>query len=407
MNSKEDSEIELQIERLTNEGDGVANAPGGPVVFVPFTAPGDRVRARVVQKKKRFWRAECLEVLEAGPGRKEPRCSVFGRCGGCAWQHLTYEAQLEAKAEILKSALERIGKLTLPGPVEVLPSPRDYGYRGRARFRVKGGKPGYLRRASHEFCATTSCPVLLPILEEHWKAMCDERKDIDGEWELAAGKEALGAQEIFRVLPLESVSSTEVFETTPEAIAEPLFLEVLGDRVELSPGGFAQANPLLYDTLAQRVAEAVGRGDRLLELYCGAGFFTVGLARQFSAVRAMEQSPQAGKDLGRNLVRAGVDNVLFTPGKVEELLREPSLRQFSPEVVFLDPPRVGMANGAVDTLCALRPRRIVYLSCDPATLSRDLARMHEQGYRLQSVQGIDLFPQTPHVEALAVMEIAD
>ncbi len=403
MKPKDGQEIELQIQRLTNEGDGVGSSPEGPVVFVPFTAPGDRVRIRVVQKRKRFWRGECLEVLEPGPGRVEPRCPVFGSCGGCAWQHLSYDAQIQAKAEILKSALQRIGKLEWPGDVEVLPSPSAYAYRGRARIRVQDGRLGYLQRGSHQFCPAASCPVLLPALEDRWQEMARDAGAADGEWELSAGTDRSGREETVRVTPLAEITE-EGF--APEE-ATSLFLEVGGQRIEISAGGFAQANPSLYEAMAERVAEAVGSGERLLELYCGAGFFTVSLAQRFSAVQAVEQSRQAGKDLEKNLSRAGVVNVLFTPGRVEEVLQRAGIKNFAPQVVFVDPPRVGMAAEAVDALCAMRPARIVYLSCDPATLARDLARLDKQGYRLRSLEGMDLFPQTPHIEALAVMELAD
>ncbi len=403
MRPQDDREIELLIQRLTNEGDGVGNSPDGPVVFVPFTAPGDRVRVRVLQKRKRFWRGELLELLEPGPGRAEPCCEVFGSCGGCAWQHLSYDAQLKAKAEILSSALQRIGKLTLPGEVEILPSPLAYAYRGRARIRVQNGRLGYFQRGSHQFCQAASCPVLLPVLEKRWQEMTRDAGATDGEWELSSGSDSSGREKVVRVTALAEI---------PEDGAVPddatsLFLEVGGQRIEISAGGFAQANPLLYDALAERVAEAVGSGERLLELYCGAGFFTVGLAQHFSALRAVEQVPQAGKDLAKNLSRAGVVNVSFTPGRVEEVLQQAEIKNFAPQVVFVDPPRVGMAAEVVDGLCAMRPARIVYLSCDPATLARDLARMEKQGYRLRLLEGIDLFPQTPHVEALAVMEVAD
>lgn len=403
MKPQDRQEIELRVERLTNEGDGVGSSPEGPVVFVPFTAPGDRVRVRVVQKRKRFWRGELLEVLEAGPGRVEPRCAVFGSCGGCAWQHLSYEAQLQAKAEILKSALQRIGKLELPGEIEVLPSPSAYAYRGRARIRVQNGRLGYLQRGSHRFCPASSCPVLVPALENRWQEMQCDAGAADGEWELSAGTDDSGQEEITRATSLAAIAE----ETIPPKDTSSLFLKVGGQRVEISAGGFAQANSLLYDALAERVAEAVGSGERLLELYCGAGFFTVGLAQHFSAVQVIEQVPQAGKDFAKNLSRAGLVNALFISGRTEECLQRPEVRKFAPQVVFLDPPRVGMAPEAVDALCAMRPARIVYLSCDPATLARDLARMDQQGYRLRSLEGIDLFPQTPHVEALAVMEVAD
>ena len=180
-------------------------------------------------------------------------------------------------------------------------------------------------------------------------------------------------------------------------------LRVRGDEIGVSPGVFAQANVLLHEELATAVVESAGRGRSLVELFAGAGFFTIALARRFSRVWAVESQRDAVRDLVSNLRRAQVENVEVLRSRVERL-RSTSIPE-EPDVVVLDPPRTGLPRHAAGRLAALRARRIVYVSCDPATLSRDLAQLRDGGYALASVRGFDLFPQTAHVEALAVLDL--
>ncbi|HSJ96864.1 MAG TPA: TRAM domain-containing protein, partial [Myxococcota bacterium] len=180
--------VELTIESLAAGGDGVGRAPDGRVVFVPLAAPGDRVRVRLVEEKARFARGEIEALLVPGPERVEPRCPVFGICGGCAWQHLDYEAQVRAKRERLRDALARIAGLAELPPLAFTPSPAPYGYRGRARVRVERGGVGFRRRRSHALCAVTGCPLLAPPLDAALAALAAAPPRPAGEWELALGE---------------------------------------------------------------------------------------------------------------------------------------------------------------------------------------------------------------------------
>jgi 23S rRNA (uracil1939-C5)-methyltransferase len=362
----------------------VGHLPDGRVVFVPFTAPGDRVRVRVVESRARFARAGVEELLEAGPARVSPVCPAFGSCGGCAWQHLDYATQLEAKRSILVEALRRIGGIREPGPVRVVPSPSEYAYRGRARVRVEAGRVGYLRRRSHALCAVSRCPVLVPPLEDRLRELAAHPPAQDGEWELACGADGV------RAAPLAS-------ERVPRSV-----LEVAGRRIGVSSGVFAQSNALLLDALAALVWEAAGGGGVAVELYAGAGFLTAGLAQRFERVVAVEGDPAAVDDLRANLSGAGPGRVEVLGESVERALGR--LAGLRPDALVLDPPRSGLARGAASELAAVEAARIVYLSCDPATLARDLAEPCGRGYRLRGALGIDLFPQTPHLEALATLE---
>jgi 23S rRNA (uracil1939-C5)-methyltransferase len=340
----------LRIDALAAGGDAVGRAPDGRVVFVPFAAPGDRVSVRICQEHARFLRGRVEQLLEPGGARSDPLCPVFGSCGGCAWQHVRYEVQREAKSKILGDALVRIGGFEPGGPIPVVASPSRYAYRGRTRVRVEAGRVGYRRRGSHALCPVSSCPVLVPELDARLRGLAAQPPRRDGEWELAFGSGRA------RAVPLGGWGG------------ERLFLEVGGERIGFSPGVFAQSNAL----------------------------------RRFGRVVALEASAAAARDLRANLRGADLGGVEVHERRVES--SDSLIRRLVPDVVVLDPPRAGLPAGTVAALADVAARRIVSLSCDPATLARDLAGFRERGYRLRRVEGFDLFPQTPHVEALAVLE---
>lgn len=387
--------IELTIDRLASGGEGVGRASDGMTVFVPYAAPGDRLRVRVVERRRRFLRGEIDEILSPGPTRAEPRCSAFGRCGGCAWQHVDYATQLASKRAILGDAMRRIGGHALPEHPDVMPSPDAYRYRSRARVLTLDGGVGFRAPRSHAFCAVAECPVLAPTLEASLDRLRAEspRDGAVREWELS-----IGTDEIARIHP----NAAEPGSDFADALADDLALEIAGDRISLSPGAFAQVNALLRDALHARVVEWAGGGERLLELHAGAGFFTLALSRRFARVEAVESSPISSADLERNLLRAGRSNVRVIRARAESAV--PRHVTGAPDVVVLDPPRTGLPEELTSGLAGLAARRIVYVSCDPATLARDTARLVDAGYALTHVEGFDLFPQTPHVEALAVLD---
>jgi 23S rRNA (uracil1939-C5)-methyltransferase len=408
-------EAELTIERLASDGDGVGRLPDGRVAFVPFTAPGDRVRVRVVAQRARHVRATVRALLTAGPGRTAPACAVFGQCGGCRWQHLDSATQIEAKRARIGDALLRIAKLDPPDSLPLIPSPVPYAYRGRARVLVQGGRVGFRRARSHVVCPTTGCPVLVPTLEAALAELAADPPRTDGEWELVADvsgevrrapctPESLPrpgapdrAQRDLRRAPRESSRDRVALHQDDE---DPLFV---------SPHVFAQSNVRLIDAMVDAVIRAAGEGELAVELFAGAGLFTRGLARHFARIVAIEANHAAARDLAANLRSAGLDNVTPLAERVEDWMERRSDPRshdglpLRPDVVVLDPPRRGLAPGAADALARLGAQRIVYLSCDPATWARDLAVLADRGYELGAVTGFDLFPQTPHVETLAVM----
>jgi 23S rRNA (uracil1939-C5)-methyltransferase len=379
-----DSIVAVTIERLAAGGDGIGHLSDGRVVFVPMTAPGDTARVVVTELRARHARAELVELLDASPARVEPRCDVFGECGGCAWQHLEYAAQLEAKQGIVADALRRIGRLEWSTPIEISASPRAYRYRGRTRVQVEAGAVGYRRRGSRSLCAPASCPVLVEDLEKEFGKLAAAAPAQEGEWELA------------------SDATTSRATRLPRGRGPRLTLRVGGEAIGISPGVFFQSNALLHERLCERVLACAEEGGSALELYAGAGFFTLGLARRFDVLSAVEGSPAAVDDLRANLAVAGLDHVeVFEADVASDAWLAPAAVT---DLVLVDPPRSGMPRSLLDRLLRIAPRRLVYLSCDPATLARDLGHLVRGGYELRHVEAFDLFPQTPHVEALVVLQ---
>ena len=272
--------VEVRIDALAAGGDGVGRDASGRVVFVPMTAPGDRVQVRLSERKERFARGRVETLLEPGPGRTTPRCSAFGRCGGCDWQHLSYPVQCRAKEAIARDALTRIGGLAAP-PLRWFASPRIYGYRERARIAVTGKQVGFREGRSHKIAPVDQCPVLLPALDTALQDLvaAPPGDDADGgdagtaaDWELAVDRE--GA-----------------------ALATPLAGEraerelCIGDEVlTVSTGAFTQANPFLIEAWSRYICDAAGVGHRVLELFAGVGTLSLPLARRASSLVAARSS---------------------------------------------------------------------------------------------------------------------
>lgn len=395
--------IEVTAERLAYGGDAVARH-NGLAVFIPFAAPAERLRVRIVERKKNFARAVIEEVLIQSPVRRKPPCRHFGDCGGCQLQHVNYEAQLEAKAAFVRDALSRVGRIDWPQGIKVRHA-SELGYRARAQVKVAAcntsGRQqrlvGFNRAGSHSICDVCSCPILAPELNSallsirsslsNAKAPGESASDFDeiSEIEMAIGEAGVSIEP-----PLEGFSSGAVQQT------------VRGAVYKFSPAIFFQVNPLLLNEL---IEEAIGenRGGLAIDLYAGVGLFTIQLARQFGTVIGVESDSGAARHALENIKANGASNVKFYNSRVEEWLDnfiQHHEGRSSPDFILLDPPRSGAA-GAIVNIAALRPARISYVSCDPATLARDLRRLVDSGYELQRVTAVDLFPQTYHIETIA------
>lgn len=398
----------------------------GVAVFVPFVAPGETVAVRLDAQKKKFARGRVEKFVEMSPARVAARCPYFTRCGGCHYQHLPYEAQLGYKKEILLETLSRLGGVRWAGPVEVHASPA-FGYRNRAQWKVRQTRGdaaaiGYLEAGSQTLCAVEQCPILSPRLEDTLARLRGvlERREIPA---ALAELEAFADGEDERILLSASFSNLggktaqalggRLREAVP-AIESLLLHDGSHDRFELlGPGylryrvgerryrvghlSFFQVNRFLVETLARRTTMDA-RGRLALDLYAGVGLFSLPLAEGFERVVAVEGNPAATRDLEDN-VRAAAGRSGEIEVRTEDA--EDFLPRWSerPELILLDPPRAGLPDAVRATLAAVGAAEIRYVSCDPATLARDLKGLCEM-YDVAGVELFDLFPQSFHLETL-------
>jgi 23S rRNA (uracil1939-C5)-methyltransferase len=426
--------VELDIEELAQGGEGVGRA-GSRTVFVPFTAPGDRVAAEVPAGEGTA-HGEPLEVLAPGQGRVEAPCRHFGpgedrRCGGCEWLHVSYEAQLAAKTRTVVEALRRIGRLE-PGSYElreILRSPSALRYRSRAKFHLDAasGRLAFFRRRSHAAVSLRECHLLVPALDELREAMgpalASARlapREVALEWSehesrgsallllepTAAARERaarlLAALPALRGLVLRGEGGAAAVEGQPVLRHERVPGRPEAGLQRSRPDVFQQANRGANALLVAAAVElAAPGGEDVLELHCGAGNFTAPLAARARSVSAVEGMGPA-LDLAREDLR-GAANVRFFAGDALKLAASLAAEGRRFGAVLLDPPREG-AKGVGRALHALGSPRAVYVSCDPATLARDVRGCVEQGYRVRTVQPVDMFPQTHHVEAVVALE---
>jgi 23S rRNA (uracil1939-C5)-methyltransferase len=378
-------ELELTLDSLAFGGEAVGRDASGRVVFVAGGAPGDRVVVRVVEDKAKFARAELVRVVQAGAVRVAAPCPIVDRCGGCPWQHVRYEAQLAAKQAIVERALQKSG-----ARVEaIVPSPAELGYRTRARMTVRGGRVGFAGRKSHEIVDVEACLALDPALDAAMQAARRALAPYAGEEGAIAG--LLRDGEV-------AIALTSGRGADRAALAAAAGERVTIDDARAPAAGFAQANAAQNETLRRLVREAAAAdGKRALELYAGDGNFTRDLARVASGGVAVEGDRPAVARLrevaGSWRVEAG-----NSARAVDKLLRAGE----SFDVVVLDPPRAGAAD-VVAALAKLSPQRIVYVSCDPMTLARDLATLSRAGYAARVAWPVDMMPQTWHVEVVCLI----
>lgn len=353
--------VDLFVERLALGGDGVGRHKGF-VVFVPFVAPAENIRCRITEIKKNFARGELVEVVAPGASRVKAPCPIFGKCGGCSWQHLDYEQQLFSKQQIL----ERLAKKISPSVKidEIVASPLPFHYRNRIQIHIKNGKTGFLKKNSHEFIPTQNCL----IADEKISALLNEIPQRHrGSKKVEIGLDAKG----------------KIYERPLDADT-PLF---------------SQVNPIQNRQLVDFVAQIVTTLEpkRVIDFYCGAGNFTFPIARQNPSTEVV------GVEMSAELVAAAegslsnLNNIYFIRQGALEFLRENDL---SNAVVLLDPPRTGCELQFLQLLKEKKPLKIIYVSCNPATAERDWKIL---GGTLELVRAFDMFPQTDHIEIVGVL----
>jgi 23S rRNA (uracil1939-C5)-methyltransferase len=437
----------LSIEKLIYGGDGLARTPPGEdgrsmAVFVPFVLPGERVDVDIRREKSGFARGSVAQLIEASPDRVEARCPYFRQCGGCHYQHIRYEQQLEFKAGILRETLQRIAKIELKSELEsgirVHASP-PWNYRNRTRLQVRTVPEfalGYFRFGSHEFLPVRECPISSPLLNRVMARLLDLRglncpaaveevelfADASDERLLAwafFGREAdkrdllRWAEALERELP--EISGMTFFSSRrrleedegldPKALAQSgakaIRYRTKNHEYQVSAGAFFQGNRYLIDELVS-VVTGDARGDIALDLYAGVGLFSAALAQNFHHILGVEASQTAYGDLVQNVPA----NVKAVGARTEDYLRgdyQRSRPARRPDLVVLDPPRTGAGKVVIRSLVELGAPRVRYVSCDPATLARDLAPLLAAGYHIEEAHLFDLFPQTFHIESVMLL----
>jgi 23S rRNA (uracil1939-C5)-methyltransferase len=397
---------------LVYGGEALGRLPDGKAVFAPFLLPGEMARLQVKEEKRGHLKADLVEILEPSPQRIAPRCPHFTRCGGCHYQHMPYEVQLSVKVEILRDQLQRIGGLGAVPLQPIVPSPIPFNYRNYIQFHLDPkGKLGFQAARSNQVIPITECHLPEPMLNQIWPQLDIEllpglaqislRQGMDEEVQLIL---ECRDKELFEFsvedLPISAVHLSPA-GTVVLAGSETLLMEILGRSFQVSAEAFFQVNTRMAEAMVQHILKILPLepGMTLLDLYCGVGLFSAFLAPKVKRLVGVETSPASCRDYAANLDE--FDNVELYEAPVAEVLKQIS---FYPQVILVDPPRSGLDRLALEGLLAQRAPRLVYVSCDPATLARDARRLCEAGYHLAQVTPFDLFPQTYHIESISLWE---
>ncbi len=426
--------LSLTIDRLSYGPAGVgrlSGKDGGKVVFVPHTAPGDQVDVVLTEEKKRYAHGQLVTVRQAAPARRMPPCRYIPRCGGCPWQHVTYAEQLRAKEALVREHLRRIGGVADPPVLPILPSPQEWRYRHRIRLRT--GPPaqlGFYQSQSHELVELEDCLIAGEDCATHltharaWLAQLQttvRRVELSTSDPLRAATGGVvltgNAEGRFQTVDEEACAA---FVARHDAVAglmlfgrgwrrawgETRIVLDLGvdDLVlEVKRGGFTQVNPAGNRVLIAALLRLVdfNKSQKVIECHMGAGNLSLPIAGRVSTLIGIEQDPHALADARENVTRTGLDNVTFVHASARVGLQTLVQRKVEADILVLDPPRAGAAD-SLDAIPRLKIPKIVYVSCDPATLARDMRRLGQLGYRLERLQPVDLFPHTYHIETIAI-----
>jgi 23S rRNA (uracil1939-C5)-methyltransferase len=447
--------VEISCTDLIAKTGQAVGRSDGMVVYVLGPVPGERARVRIETVKAKYAVGELVELLSHSPDRVDPFCGVFGACGGCQVQHLAYPAQLRWKRGIVENALRRLGGID-DAPVAMpigMANPRSYRNKMAlvvtAAAATEGDVPpvqfGFYAARTHDIVPIETCPIVMPQLDAaiagFWDAARDPEtrpafigaKHVVARAGLASGESvvsltsdrastqlpSLGAKLAAKLPGVVGIGNS--FEPPSENAvmgrknvtvfgSSEMQEEIDGVRFRVSPASFFQVNSEMVGKIFDYLAKQVPNVDRIVDLYCGAGTFALFFAKHGARVVGIEENPHAVREAKANALLNGVDEkTAFMNGRVEAVLRtKPGASSLAAsDVVFLDPPRKGSDEATIDAIVRARVPHVWYLSCNPATLARDLAQLVAGGYRLGAVQPFDMFPQTGHIEALASLHRAD
>lgn len=446
-------EVELLIENLGHEGEGVGRYQGF-TLFVPGALAGERIRAKVVKVKKNYGYAKLLELLAPSSDRVPPPCPIYKRCGGCSLQHLSYEGQLRFKQQLVTENLARIGKVT---DVKVLPT---LGMKEPWRYRNKVQVPfgehegglvgGFYAKGSHTIIDMDSCLIqheqgdevvravkaiakrlgIAPYNEETGKGLLrhvvvkvgfhtgqlmvvlitnGEKIPRQDEWIREIRREIPSVSSIIQ--NVNSKRTNVIFgDKTKTLWGEDVIYDTIGELTfAISARSFFQVNPVQTEVLYNKALEYAGLTgtETVIDAYCGIGTISLFLAKKAKKVYGVEIVPEAIEDARRNAALNGIDNAEFVVGTAEEVMPRWAKEGIKADVIVVDPPRKGCEESLLQTMLEMKPKRIVYVSCNPSTLARDLRILEDGGYKTVEVQPVDMFPHTGHVECVVLMSRVD
>lgn len=440
MSNQKSEILDLTFASMAHGGEALARTPDGRVIFVPYAITGETARVEIVETKRGFARGRIVELVEPSPQRVAPRCPHFpivGRgkaltnadatnqttahadasplraCGGCQWQHIAYNAQLEFKTQIVRDQFARVAKMPSANILPTLPARLEWFYRNKMQFKLNArGALCLLAPDSRTRVPIEKCFIMNPALAEMFHTLeLDPESFTDvtlrasentGERFITLESDDPEIPEIETDEPVSIAFTCE--DVTVPLVGKARWAERVGARVfEISPDAFFQVNTSMAKELLRLVETALAprADDVLLDAYSGAGLFGLTLAARVARVIEIEEHPGAREDAQANAT--DLDNVEFHQGRVETILPQLDVKI---DVAVMDPPRAGLDRFALDALAAKQPRALAYVSCDPATLARDAARLAQHGYVLESVQPVDMFPQTYHIECVATFRRA-
>jgi 23S rRNA (uracil1939-C5)-methyltransferase len=416
----------VKIESMAFKGNGVGHIDG-KVIFVPYTVTGDEVSVEIAEDKKSYSVGGLKEILIPSPWRINPPCPYFGDCGGCQWQHIDPFVHEALKKEILKESFQKIAGLKEIPDLSAVSSPQSYGYRTRIQLKAEGNKIGFFGEKSHRIVEIDLCPIAHPIINIILQCIKKERFPLSGvegfeinvspeeekgilifHLNLSGQRRKMPLKELLQSIPLlKGIAVVRkkrwIRLGDPTLNIKTKLKQSGGERIfhlRVSPGSFFQVNLGQNLELIQTVLDfgELKGNERVFDLYAGIGNLTLPLATEAKWVVGIEESKMAVTDARFNAEANGIKNCLFVSGKVEEMLEvEKGL-----DLIVLDPPRAGCKK-VVDQMVRLEPEKIIYVSCEPTTLSRDLRLFCERGYSLRKLCLIDMFPQTYHMEVVALL----
>ncbi|MCP8969851.1 23S rRNA (uracil(1939)-C(5))-methyltransferase RlmD [Ectobacillus ponti] len=442
--------IDVVFEDLTHEGAGVAKVNGYPI-FVPQALPDERAKIKVIKVKKNFAFGKLMELYETSPYRQEAPCLVYKQCGGCQLQHLSYEGQLKAKEKQVRDVMQRIGNLPDVPVHPVLGMENPWLYRNKAQVPIgehEGGLiGGFYRQGTHEIVDMKSCLIQAEendVLIQRVKEICSKHgvsayreEQHKGTLRHVMARYGLVTGEIMLVfitrtaeLPQKAAIIEEITAAFPQVksivqnVNEKRTNVIFGDKTKvlwgseyiydyiggikfaISARSFYQVNPVQTKVLYDKTLEyaQLSGNEAVIDAYCGIGTISLFLAQKAKHVYGVEIVPEAIEDAKRNAALNGIENAEFAVGEAEKVIPAWYKQGIQADVIVVDPPRKGCDEALLETIAAMKPKRVVYVSCGPATLARDLRYLEDHGFRTVEVQPVDMFPQTMHVECVAWLE---